>query len=377
MVELTRAACVELTLTFLLASECQNYAEAGRQLGITGTGVRGRIRKLESAFGRPLVSARGRFELTEFGDAVWRGCRADFRLLERNLRVVTEIRKEDFLSLAVTDYAENYYLPEILPAFSDKWPDIKIDVQRMARTEIDHAVATGIAMFGIGSNLERETAEVLRWFSDRSRSPFRDHVPPDECLPIHFSGGQDAPFLVAFPRRVGPSGMRLAEINKACGFILPADQNVYDLEALVWLDRDDPFDRLRRQQDTRRRFVTDDVIMNAADIRVRGTANSRMSCVAMAARVGTAVLAPPIMIEPFSETLTGTWLPNQPREMYHFGDNYLSFAGGIGPSASQWERDFYELFTAAREGLAKRNEDLADKYCAQQTIEVAQGSMAG
>ena len=97
----------------------------------------------------------------------------------------------------------------------------------------------------------------------------------------------------------------------------------------------------------------------------------------MAARVGTAVLAPPIMIEPFSETLTGTWLPNQPREMYHFGDNYLSFAGGIGPSASQWERDFYELFTAAREGLAKRNEDLADKYCAQQTIEVAQGSMAG
>jgi len=140
---------------FVAVAEALNFRRAAEQLNIAQPALSRTIRQLEDALGAQLLErSNRRVELTEPGRVFLEGCR---RTLSSGAKAVRDTRKASVgeighLTIGYTDFAIGGVLPEMMPEFRARFPEITVDLVHMvtfvqlealARGEIDVGVMTG------------------------------------------------------------------------------------------------------------------------------------------------------------------------------------------------------------------------------------------
>ena len=144
-------------------------AEAGRALNVGQPAVTKRLRALERSFGLDLmVRQAGRLRLTTAGERVYQFARL---VMDHQLELVGDLNQlkagRDRLRLAVTQSIGEHLLPELLLAFSDAFPDYRIDSRVGYSRSIHTRLATGLADLAL-TEIQPEHPDVLvqKWLDD-------------------------------------------------------------------------------------------------------------------------------------------------------------------------------------------------------------------
>ncbi|MGD8956059.1 MAG: LysR family transcriptional regulator [Chromatiaceae bacterium] len=144
-------------------------AEAGRALNVGQPAVTKRLRALERSFGLELmVREAGRLRLTTAGERVYQFARL---VMDHQLELVGDLNQlkagRDRLRLAVTQSIGEHLLPELLLAFSDAFPDYRIDSRVGYSRSIHTRLATGLADLAL-TEIQPDHPDVLvqKWLDD-------------------------------------------------------------------------------------------------------------------------------------------------------------------------------------------------------------------
>lgn len=144
-------------------------AEAGRALAIGQPAVTKRLRALERCLGIDLmVREAGRLRLTPAGERVYAFARL---VMDQQAELISDLRQlhagRNRLRLAVTQSIGEHLLPELLLAFSDAYPDYRIDSRVGYSRSIHTRLATGLADLAL-TELQPDHPDVLvqRWLDD-------------------------------------------------------------------------------------------------------------------------------------------------------------------------------------------------------------------
>lgn len=144
-------------------------AEAGRALHIGQPAVTKRLRALERCFGIELmVREAGRLRLTRAGERVYAFARL---VMEHQVELIGDLRQlkagRERLRLAVTQSIGEHLLPDLLLAFSDAYPDYRIDSRVGYSRSIHTRLATGLADLAL-TEIQPEHPDVLvqKWLDD-------------------------------------------------------------------------------------------------------------------------------------------------------------------------------------------------------------------
>ena len=130
---------------FLEVAEQQSFARAAKALHLTPSAVSHMIVGLEQEFGFPLF-VRGRKDtvLTDDGRAVLTYVKDILATNEMLELRVSQLRgaTAGAVRLGVIESVALNWLPEILPAYRERYPDVKISVQQSGYRELIHGVQT-------------------------------------------------------------------------------------------------------------------------------------------------------------------------------------------------------------------------------------------
>ena len=128
---------------FLAVVDEGTFTRAAERVCRTQPAVSQSIKKLEEEVGAPLFARDlNDVTLTAAGQALTDYARRIVSLRDEALRHVTELRtlKTGTLRVAAHETAAVYLLPPVLSAYLDRFPGIKLEVQRHAPAEIPRKV---------------------------------------------------------------------------------------------------------------------------------------------------------------------------------------------------------------------------------------------
>jgi DNA-binding transcriptional LysR family regulator len=131
--------------TFRTAAILMNFNQAARQLNYAQSSVSAQIKTLEAEVGRPLFKRYGKkIELTVAGKKMLTYAH---KLLAIEAEALAEIngKKETpgLLTLRMPQTIATWYLPPVLNAFIDLFPQIHLDVSSCAFYTLEHELAIG------------------------------------------------------------------------------------------------------------------------------------------------------------------------------------------------------------------------------------------
>ena len=169
-------------------------AEAGRAMNIGQPAVTKRLRALERCFGIELmVREAGRLRLTTAGERVYAFSRL---VMDHQIELLSDLNQlkagRNRLRLAVTQSIGEQLLPELLLAFSDAYPDYRIDSRVGYSRSIHTRLATGLADLAL-TEIQPDHPDVLvqRWLDDELILV---------CAPHHALGGSDQIAVAEIPQ---------------------------------------------------------------------------------------------------------------------------------------------------------------------------------
>lgn len=140
----------DYALAFLALAQTKNFATAGRLIGVSGSGLRARMSRLEEELGFPLVEPTGRFRLTPAGERVARACRQSHTRLMKQWKQALQTDAESTLTIGVTDAVRDSILSRVRAEFHRSMPEVTLRTRRFDEGELAVAVLSGRCFYGIG-----------------------------------------------------------------------------------------------------------------------------------------------------------------------------------------------------------------------------------
>ena len=132
---------------FLVLRETGNFLKAAELLGITQSTLSRHIQALEAEFGEQLIYRNSRlFQVTSAGQAFTIYAE---KIMEAQKALVSDIerarsREDGFLNISIVFGAENYGIYEMIKAFHEEEPEIRLNVRYEAGSVLNHNLNIGL-----------------------------------------------------------------------------------------------------------------------------------------------------------------------------------------------------------------------------------------
>ncbi len=157
-------------LVFLIASECGNFSETGRQLHLSQPAVSQKIDNLERRFGTNLFMRHGRsVRLTEAGQVlqpIARELLSSARRLEETMASLQgEVIGE--MNIGCSTASGKYLLPGLIARFRRQYTQVRINVLVSSRANVMDRLLTGEVSLGVSSKMiEHRDLDYQDFFTD-------------------------------------------------------------------------------------------------------------------------------------------------------------------------------------------------------------------
>lgn len=186
----SRSIPPDLLRSFLAVAEAGTFSAAARAVNLTQSAVSLHVKRLEERLGRRLFERTSRsVRLTPEGGALVPFARRLLRLQDAAEAAIGRIGVGPTVRLGISDESADAYLPAVLPAFSQQFPDARMEivcdlspnlVARLQDGELD--VALAIRHGNDPPAQDTLTVETLVWVA----GPGLD-LSPEADLPLAFN----------------------------------------------------------------------------------------------------------------------------------------------------------------------------------------------
>jgi len=137
---------------FLEVADSQSFSKAGQRLHLSQPAISKRIAALETVLGSPLFDRVGRqIRLTDAGRTLLPYARQVLQQIADGHRALAELSGEvsGRLSIGTSHHIGLHRLPPVLRAFTNRYPDVDLDIQFMDSEDACEAVLHGRLELGI------------------------------------------------------------------------------------------------------------------------------------------------------------------------------------------------------------------------------------
>jgi DNA-binding transcriptional LysR family regulator len=137
---------------FTAVAEEKSFSRAGQRIGRTQPAISSTIKLLEGELGEPLFDRLGKsIRLTAAGELLFEYSKRLLGLREEAVLAIGELRglSRGTLRLGANETTCLYLLPEVLSAFTQAYPRVRVDIHRAITRSITERVIEGKLDFGI------------------------------------------------------------------------------------------------------------------------------------------------------------------------------------------------------------------------------------
>lgn len=154
---------------FNVTAEERSFTKAAKRLYISQQSLSSHISKLEDEFGTPLFYRTQPMSMTEAGKILYEGSKV---ILDKKAQIEKYMRdlkdfQETELVIGVSTSRGSLILPEILPEFHSKFPNIQLRLIEGTTTEIKRALYDGVTDISIGFSFHDEQVHEEELYKER------------------------------------------------------------------------------------------------------------------------------------------------------------------------------------------------------------------
>lgn len=189
---------VEMLKCFVAVARHGSLSDAAIELGRTPSAVSMMLKHFEDHIGVPLFETARKSKLTVIGDLIFEQSRREVAHFENTVSVIEGIARSEagYLRLAVTPSVATAFLPPIIYAFSQAYPQVQIDLRDMDSEAITRELRRESADIGIGTLPEIDGLERNALFSDAFGAVCRsDHALAQDWSRLTWKDMQDETFI--------------------------------------------------------------------------------------------------------------------------------------------------------------------------------------
>ncbi|MBK6286464.1 MAG: LysR family transcriptional regulator [Gammaproteobacteria bacterium] len=229
----------QLLAAFIAVAGAASFSQAAEQLHLTQPAISKRIAQLEQLLGARLFDRIGRrVSLTESGARLLPRAERSLREIEETTRAIRDLSGQvsGRLSLATSHHIGLHRLPPVLRAFSQRHPEVNLEIEFMDSEKAHAAVAQGVIEFAVitlapeGSAPRLEAREI--WPDPLSVMVASDHpLAARNHVSIEILSGYPA----VLPGVSTYTGQILQQQFQACGARLQISMSTNYLETLRML----------------------------------------------------------------------------------------------------------------------------------------------
>lgn len=159
---------IEMLKCFTMVAEHGSLSDAADALGRTPSAVSMMLKQFEEHVGSPLFETARKSRLTPIGELVFAEARREVTHFENTVSVIDGLSRSElgYLRLAVTPSVATAILPPVIFRFTQKYPEVQIDIRDMDSAAIARELARERADIGIGTLVEIEGMSRTKLFSD-------------------------------------------------------------------------------------------------------------------------------------------------------------------------------------------------------------------
>ena len=170
---------IEMLRCFTMVVQHGGLSDAADALGRTPSAVSMMLKQFEDHVGSQLFESARKSRLTPIGRLIYEEARREVTHFENTVSVIEGLSRSElgYLRLAVTPSVATAILPAVIFRFTQKFPQIQIDIRDMDSATIMRNLIRERADIGIGSLAKTEGMDRKELFSDRFGVVCRkDHV---------------------------------------------------------------------------------------------------------------------------------------------------------------------------------------------------------
>ena len=151
--------------SFYYTAKFNSFTKAALYLGITQPSVTRQVQDLQEKAGFALINKTGKsFILTDAGNMLYSMAENIFEIesrIEENISDYKRQKKGNIVINTITSFS-SYYLPDFMPEFIKKYPDIKVSVYAMPGESVVSTTSKFKNDFGIVSHKVRDSKIISR-----------------------------------------------------------------------------------------------------------------------------------------------------------------------------------------------------------------------
>ncbi|NWO11821.1 LysR family transcriptional regulator [Chromohalobacter salexigens] len=135
----------DLLRAFVTVAECEGFSAAGKVLHRTQSAVSLQIKRLEDQMGESLFERTSRsVMLTPSGGRLLPYARHILKLQDEARRVMGVDRQGELIRLGTSEEQASTYLPELLPRFAARFPEVRLEVSCSISGSLVHDFQEGL-----------------------------------------------------------------------------------------------------------------------------------------------------------------------------------------------------------------------------------------
>jgi len=167
---------------FLMVAENQSFSRAAEKLFITQPAISKRISTLEFALDCQLFDRLGKnVQLTQAGEALIPGYQRILAELDEAERIISTLRTRvsGQLKFGTSHHIGLHRLPPVLRKYSDRFPDVELDIQFMDSEQAAALILKGsieMALITLPDTIEKPLTTVPIWTDPMDCVVAKDHV---------------------------------------------------------------------------------------------------------------------------------------------------------------------------------------------------------
>lgn len=160
---------VEMLKCFACVAEHGSLSEAAASLGRTPSAVSMMLKQFEDHIGAPLFETARKSRMTPLGALIYEQARREVSHFENTVTVIEGLSRSEFglLRLAVTPSIATAFLPPVLLKFTQRHPEIQIELRDMDSASVTEDLKRERADIGIGTLAPIDGMQRQELFSDR------------------------------------------------------------------------------------------------------------------------------------------------------------------------------------------------------------------
>lgn len=166
---------------FLSVAQCRSFSAAAEQLHLTQPAVSKRIAALEKLLGAKLFDRIGRhIHLTEAGRALLPQAQTILQGIREARRRIDDLRGSvsGRLSMGISHHIGLHRLPPVLREFSQRYPDVQLDIDFMDSEQAHHRILHGemdLAVITLSPSQEEHLSFLPVWQDQLTVAVANDH----------------------------------------------------------------------------------------------------------------------------------------------------------------------------------------------------------